>query len=191
MEESGLTEIIPFICISAIWDQYPEFPSIHQRKWLSLVAAGCCPPSWAQKFTFGGPESLMAVTSLSIDRQEILHFSVRKRNKKQMKLLTDKNGIKEVETEGEATREGRKRNNEMRTEKEREEALNQIWVGGGSYGLEISFEAGLKTGLNSASADYELHILEKFLRPTVPRFSHLQIGGIIEQFLQCHFLKIK
>ena len=37
-------------------------------------------------------------------------------------------------------------------EKEREEALNQIWVGGGSYGLETSFEAALKTGLNSASA---------------------------------------
>ena len=110
MEGSGLTKIIPFICISAISDQYPEFPSIHRRKWLSLVAAGCCSPSWAQKFTFGGLESLMAVTSLSIDRQEILHFSVRKRNKKQMKLLTDKNRIKEVETKGEATREGRKRN---------------------------------------------------------------------------------
>ena len=51
----------------------------------------------------------------------------------------------------------------MRAEKEREEALNQIWVGGGSYGLETSFEAALKTGLNSASADYELHILEQFL----------------------------
>ena len=33
----------------------------------SLTAAGCCSPSWAQKFTFGGLESLMAVTSLSID----------------------------------------------------------------------------------------------------------------------------
>ena len=31
MQESGLTEIIPFICTSALWDQYsvfahPEFP---------------------------------------------------------------------------------------------------------------------------------------------------------------------
>ena len=33
----------------------------------SLTAAGCGSPSWAQKFTFGGLESLMAVTSLSID----------------------------------------------------------------------------------------------------------------------------
>ena len=35
MQESGLTEIIPFIWISVVWDQYPEsFLSTHGREWL-------------------------------------------------------------------------------------------------------------------------------------------------------------
>ena len=49
MEESGLTEIIPFICISAIWGQYPESLSIHHREWLQLD--GC----W-MLFSFLGSE---------------------------------------------------------------------------------------------------------------------------------------
>ena len=44
MEESGLTEIIPLVCISAIWGpnpifSYPEFLGPHQRKWLQ--SDGC------------------------------------------------------------------------------------------------------------------------------------------------------
>ena len=46
MQESGLTEIIPFICTSALWSQYPvfshsEFPQgslAHERGLQSLMA---------------------------------------------------------------------------------------------------------------------------------------------------------
>ena len=41
MQESGLTEIIPFIGISAIWGQYPEFfLSARRKSGCSLLAAG-------------------------------------------------------------------------------------------------------------------------------------------------------
>ena len=44
IQEPGLTEIIPFICISAIWGQYPaflhpEFFRAHCRNWMQ--ADGC------------------------------------------------------------------------------------------------------------------------------------------------------
>ena len=62
MQDSGLTEIIPFICISAIWGQYPAFSLSAQLQVLFLLGA-----LGAQKFTFGGLESWMAVTSLFTD----------------------------------------------------------------------------------------------------------------------------
>ena len=62
MQESGLTEIIPFICISAIWGQYPAFSLSAQLQVLFLLGA-----LGAQKFTFEGLESWMAVTSLFTD----------------------------------------------------------------------------------------------------------------------------
>ena len=39
MQESGISEITPFICFSAVWGQYvcfsyPEFLSAHLREWL-------------------------------------------------------------------------------------------------------------------------------------------------------------
>ena len=46
MQESRLTEIIPFICISAIWGQYPEFftfspdPSSHHKEQLQPDGQG-------------------------------------------------------------------------------------------------------------------------------------------------------
>ena len=47
VQESGLTEITPFIRISATWGQFPvcffsqlEFLSAHHREWLQ--PAGCC-----------------------------------------------------------------------------------------------------------------------------------------------------
>ena len=41
MQESGLTEIIPLICTSAIWGQYPVFHILsflraHGREWLHV-----------------------------------------------------------------------------------------------------------------------------------------------------------
>ena len=79
MQESGLTVIIPFIRISAAWGQYFTFfhllsSSVFTRgSGCSLVAA-----RWqvqfsipgalsAQKFTFGGLESLMTMASLFTD----------------------------------------------------------------------------------------------------------------------------
>ena len=72
MQESGLTVIIPFICISAAWGQYLTFLHI-----LSLPQ-GVAAARWqvlfsipgalsARKFTFGGLESLMTMTSLLTD----------------------------------------------------------------------------------------------------------------------------
>ena len=69
MQESGLTEIIPFICISAIWGQYPAFSlSAHpQGAAAGLQVLFFLGALGAQKFTFGGPESRMTVTSLFTD----------------------------------------------------------------------------------------------------------------------------
>ena len=78
MQKSGLTEIIPFICISAIWGQYPAF--LHPEVFRAHVESGCRLMAAgsqvlfsflvvlrAQKFTFGGPKSLMTVTPLFTD----------------------------------------------------------------------------------------------------------------------------
>jgi len=51
MQESGLPEIIAFICISAIWGQYPPFFLIaHRREWLQpdgcWIAGIKYSPSW-------------------------------------------------------------------------------------------------------------------------------------------------
>ena len=68
MQESGVTEITPFICISAIWGQFPvflcfflqlEFLSAHHREWLQpdgchigqVLFSFLIVPR-AQKFTF-------------------------------------------------------------------------------------------------------------------------------------------
>ena len=82
MQESGLIEIIPFICISAIWASILCFSSV------LTVGSGCSlmaarsqvlfcflVPLRAQKFTFGGSKLLMTVTSLFTDMTGILHFS--------------------------------------------------------------------------------------------------------------------
>ena len=66
VQEPGLTEIIPFICISAILGQHPALPlRAHLREWLqpngfwlaSIVLPGC----------LRGLESLITVTSSFID----------------------------------------------------------------------------------------------------------------------------
>ena len=45
MQVSGLTEIIPFSCTSAIWGQYPVvFLSVHHREW--LLDCRYPSPSW-------------------------------------------------------------------------------------------------------------------------------------------------
>ena len=75
MQESGLKEIIPFKCLSAIWGQRPAAlprASVLLRGGCSLMAVRqqtlfFLGTLHAQKFTFGGPESLIAVTSLFID----------------------------------------------------------------------------------------------------------------------------
>ena len=78
MRESGLTEIIPFKCLSAIWGQRPVFfshlsgPQCSVRRGCSSIAVRqqtffFLGTLHTQKFTFGGPESLMVVTSLFID----------------------------------------------------------------------------------------------------------------------------
>ena len=80
MQESGLTEIIPFICISAIWGQYPVFFHILPKSSVLTRGSSCSLMATrqqvlfsflsalqAQKFMFGGPELLMVVTSLFID----------------------------------------------------------------------------------------------------------------------------
>ena len=81
-QESGLTGIIPFVCISAIWANIPCFSSV------LTVGSGCSlmaarsqvlfcflVPLRAQKFTFGGSKLLMTVTSLFTGMAGILHFS--------------------------------------------------------------------------------------------------------------------
>ena len=84
MQESGLTEIKPFICISAIWGQYPVFftfpppaTPLFPPPTSQLLSAHCreqLKPYFsflgvllAQKFTYGVPEWLMTVASLFID----------------------------------------------------------------------------------------------------------------------------
>ena len=87
MQESGFTEIIPFICISAIWGQYPVIFHFLNTSGL-LIGSGCGLTAdrsqvlfsflgalRAQKFTFGGQESLMAVACLFTDMVGTLHFS--------------------------------------------------------------------------------------------------------------------
>ena len=87
MQESGLTKIIPFICISAISGLvYCDF---HLLSSLGLTIGNGCSLSAArlqvlffflsalraQDFTFEGLESLITVTSLFIDRAENTPFS--------------------------------------------------------------------------------------------------------------------
>ena len=78
MQESGLMEIIPFMCLSAIWGQLCAFFShapaaqCSLRSGSSLIAVRqqtlfFLGTLHTQKFAFGGPELLMAVTSLFID----------------------------------------------------------------------------------------------------------------------------
>ena len=75
---SWLTEIIPFVCILAIWGQCPA--SFHISLSSSVLARSASNSMaigqqalfflgvlWAQKFIFGRLEQLMAVTSLFID----------------------------------------------------------------------------------------------------------------------------
>ena len=77
-QDSGLTEIIPFKYLSAIWGQRPAFfsrrpgPQCPLRGGCSLMAVRqqtlfFLGTLHTQKFTFGGPESLTAVTCLFID----------------------------------------------------------------------------------------------------------------------------
>ena len=73
--ESGLTEIIPLICTSAVWDQYPMFshPVFSQGSFLGewLQSAGCqladivFGPEFPQSsyVHLGGLQSLMTVTA--------------------------------------------------------------------------------------------------------------------------------
>ena len=77
MQVSGLTEIIPFSCTSAIWGQYPlVFLMLTVGSGCSLLAAGSqvsfsfLVALWAQKFTFGEPKLQMTVTSLFTDTTE-------------------------------------------------------------------------------------------------------------------------
>ena len=87
MRESGLTEIIPFKCLSAIWGQRPVFfshlsgPQCSVRRGCSSIAVRqqtffFLGTLHTQKFTFGGPESLMVVTSLFIDTAGNTPFDV-------------------------------------------------------------------------------------------------------------------
>ena len=76
VQESGLTEIIPFICISPIGGQYLVFIHILSSSEFT-IGSGCSLMAVgslvlfsflgllrAQKFTFGGLQLLMTVTSL-------------------------------------------------------------------------------------------------------------------------------
>ena len=81
-QESGLSDIIPFVCISAVWDQYLAIlhvPSAGSGCGLtadrSQVLFSFLGALRAQKFTFGGQESLMAVACLFTDMVGTLHFS--------------------------------------------------------------------------------------------------------------------
>ena len=64
MQESGLTEIIPLIGTSAVWDQYPMFS--HSEFHQDLPA-----PT-------GGMQSLMTVTSLFTDMAGNIPFLISK-----------------------------------------------------------------------------------------------------------------
>ena len=75
MQEPVLTEIIPFIGISAIWGPVSTVFHIPLSPASSSVLKDGCliagiaflGTRQAEKFMFGGPESLMAVTSLFAD----------------------------------------------------------------------------------------------------------------------------
>ena len=96
MQESGISEITPFICFSAVWGQYvcfsyPEFLSAHLREWLQpngCQIAGTL-PSWmplGSEMHIERPESLMTVTYLfteySISQHQLNYTSkVGRKNK--------------------------------------------------------------------------------------------------------------
>ena len=79
MQESGIIEVIPFICVSTIWGQHPAFlqrySSLLEFPWvvitddydiLKFLECGVVQlVGMAQKFTFGGLELWMAVTLLA------------------------------------------------------------------------------------------------------------------------------
>ena len=72
MQESGLTEIICFIWISALWSGFSHLQFLAHRSLWGVSDAVWYPELFflgalgAQKFTFGGPELRMAMTSLFI-----------------------------------------------------------------------------------------------------------------------------
>ena len=81
VQESGLTEIIPFVRISAIWAQGPAFFISPPR----TVGSGCSLMAMVSRyyslywvpsgaFTFGWPEAVMAVTSLLMDMAGNMSF---------------------------------------------------------------------------------------------------------------------
>ena len=74
VQEPGLTEIGPLICISATWDQHPVcfhilsspgFTVGVAAAWRLLDHANIL--SLLEEFTFGGPQPLMTLTSLFTD----------------------------------------------------------------------------------------------------------------------------
>lgn len=69
--KSGLTEIFPSVCISAIWGQCSLWGVAGGCQIACIVLTGAF---WAQKFTFRGPESWTAVTSLFIDIEKNTPF---------------------------------------------------------------------------------------------------------------------
>ena len=98
MQESGLTEIISFISISAVWGQGSCVFHIPSSSVFTLESGCQVPKAFvsflsalrAQEFTFGGLESLTTVKSLFTNRQEILHFSADKgRQDHSFDLLAD------------------------------------------------------------------------------------------------------
>ena len=81
MRESGLTEVVPLACISAVWGQRPERLGAHGRWGRSLVGyqmarvallPGCPQGS---EIHIWGLELLMTVTFLFTEMAGILHFS--------------------------------------------------------------------------------------------------------------------
>ena len=82
MQESGLTEIIPLICTSAIWGQCPVFPHPEFPQGCSLMAAGWQVffPSWVPS-GLTSSQSVEATTAdgcgilCSLIWQGIFHFS--------------------------------------------------------------------------------------------------------------------
>ena len=74
MHESGLTDIIPLMCTSALWGQYPvfshpEFPQGSPREWLQSEGGWMAGILSSPEFPQGSPahagglQSLMTVTS--------------------------------------------------------------------------------------------------------------------------------